>query len=107
MAITKNFLITIYIIGIICVCALLARMLIGGNAIINPDSMLPLTYLESSSIILAIGSFPMYIVSSLLFREFIHKKRVLLFIPSIITACNLVYWTVIIGLGFINSFLLK
>lgn len=107
MANAKKILITIYIIGVICVCVLLVRMLIGGNNIINPDAMLPFTYFESSSIILAIGSFPMCIVSYLLYREFVNKERFLLFIPSIITVCSLVYWIVVMGLGFINSFLSK
>jgi len=101
----KKILITIYIIGVVCVCVLLVRMLIGGNNIINPDAMLPLTYFESSSIMLAIGSLPMCIINYLLFREFANKKRFLLFIPSIITTCCLIYWSVIVGIGFINSFL--
>jgi hypothetical protein len=107
MANSKKFLITVYILGVICVCFLLARMLISGNNIINPNAMLPLTYFESSSIILAIGSLPTCIVSYLLFRESVNKKRFLLFIPSIITVCNLAYWIVIIGLGYVNSFLLN
>jgi hypothetical protein len=82
-------------------------MLIGGNNIINPDAMLPFNYYESSSIILAIGSFPMCIVSYLLYRECINKKRFLLFIPSIITVCSLIYWIGVMGFGFINSFILK
>lgn len=104
MSNAKKILIIIYIIGVICVCFLLVRMLIGGNNIINPDAMLPLTYIESSSIILAIGSFPMCIVSYLLYREFINKKRFQIFIPSIITIFSLAYWIVVMGLGLINSF---
>ncbi len=104
---TKKVLIAIYSIGVIIVCILLVRMFIGGNNIINPDSMLPFTYFESSSIILAIGSFPMCIVGYLLFRKFVDKKRFLLLIPCMITICNLVYWITIISLGFFNSFLLK
>lgn len=101
----KKVLITIYSIGVTCVGILLVRMFVGGNSIINPDAMIPVTYLESSSIILAIGAFPMCIVSYLLFRQLVNKRRFLIFIPSIITACNLVYWIVIMGLGFINMVL--
>ena len=105
LAKSKKILITIYIIGVACVCALLARALIGGSNIVYPDAMLPFTYVESSSIFLAIGSIPMCIVSYLLYKVVASKKRLLLFIPSIITVCCLVYWIVVVGLGFINSFL--
>ncbi|MDF2542428.1 MAG: hypothetical protein K0S47_2146 [Herbinix sp.] len=105
MVVVKKILITVYIIGVICVCALLGRMMIGGNNLINPDAMLPITYFENSSILLAIGSFPMSIVSYLLYREFRNKKALLLFIPSIITVCCIVYWIGVIGLGFINTFI--
>ncbi len=103
----KKILRAIYLVGIICVCVLLARMLIGGNRIINPEAMLPVTYLESSSMLLALGSVPMCLASYLLYRNSVHKKRFLLFIPSLITACNLVYWIAITGLGFVNTFLIR
>jgi hypothetical protein len=41
---TKKILIAIYLIGVICVGVLLARMFIGGNNITNPEAMLPITY---------------------------------------------------------------
>lgn len=105
MSNAKKILFVLYIVGVTCVCVLLARMLIGGNSTINPDAMLPFTYFESSSIILAIGSIPMSIVSYLLYRKSVNKKRILLFIPAIIAVCSLVYWIVVVGLGFINSFI--
>ncbi len=99
----KKMLITIYTIGVICVCVLLVRMLIGGNKIVNLYAMLPCTYFESSSGILAIGSFPMCFVSILLYRVSVNKKRFLVFIPAIITVCFFVYWIVIIVSVFLNS----
>lgn len=102
---TKKILIAIYLIGVICVGVLLARMFIGGNNITNPEAMLPVTYLESSSMLLALGLVPMCLASYLLYRNSVNKKRFLLFIPSLITVCNFVYWIAVIGLGFINTFL--
>jgi len=67
-------------------------MIIGGNNIINPEAMLPVTYAESSTFILAAGSFPMCLVSFLLFVFSEKSKlRFLLFTPAVITLASLVY----------------
>lgn len=89
---SKRVLTVIYIIGVICVCALLARMIIGGNKIINPYAMIPTTYFTGSNIILAVGSSPMCLVSFLLFVFSEKSKlRFLLFTPAVITLASLVY----------------
>lgn len=75
MTIAKKILIAFYLVSVICVGVLLARMLIGGNRIINPEAMLPVTYLESSSMLLALGSVPMCFTSYLLYRNSVNKKR--------------------------------
>ncbi len=95
-------LMVIYIIGVICVCAILAEMLIGGNKVINPEAMLPFTYFESGTVKLAMGAVPMCVVSYLLFMQFKNKKRFLLLIPGIITAVNFIYWSGIMAIGYIN-----
>ena len=86
----KKIILTIYIIGVICVFFLLIRMIVGGNNIMDPDAMLPTTYAQSSFFILSIGSFPMFIVNYLLYRVTVNKKKFLLFIPSIVTVGCLV-----------------
>ena len=67
-------------------------MIIGGNNIINPEAMLPVTYAESSTFILAAGSFPMCLVSFFLFAySEKRKRRLLLLIPAAITLLCLLY----------------
>ena len=105
MSRTKKILIAVYALGAACVCFLLGRGIIGGNQIMNPDAMLPTTYLESSTFLLAAGALPMCIFGFLLYRQYTGKKRILLLIPCVITLCCAVYWLGVIGWGFFNMIL--
>lgn len=95
-------LVSIYIVGVICVVVLLIRIIIGGNNVINKDAMIPFTYFESSSILLAIGSIPMSAISYLLYKELSNKRKFLVFIPAIISVCSLLYWIVAVILELIK-----
>jgi len=91
----KRFFTVLYVAGVICVCVLIMRMIIGGNRIINPYAMIPATYFTSSNILLAVGSLPMCLASLLMFIFSEKSKlRFLLFIPAVITFASLVYCVV-------------
>ncbi len=98
----KKFLMGLYLIGMVCILVLVGRLLIGGNRIINPQAMLPMSYLESSSLLLAIGAFPMAMVSVLLVKTMTHPKKLLLLVPSMIPVTCFVIWFALIGFEFLK-----
>lgn len=105
MSRTKKIFIAVYTIGVLCVCILLVRMVIGGGRIISPDAMLPVSYAESSAFFLAAGALPMCILSFLLYKQYTGKRRILLFLPAVVTLGCAVYWVAVIAMGFMGLFL--
>ena len=72
----------------------IAKALIGGNTVLNPDAMIPFTEFERNSIFLGLGFIPMILSCVYLIRTLDIKarvKRILLFIPGFITGIPFVY----------------
>lgn len=74
-------------------------MLIWRTQIINPDAMIPMTYFESSSIILALGAIPMVLASIPMVRIFNGKKRIFILLPGLVTVGNFLYWIIVLAVG--------
>ncbi|SKC04777.1 hypothetical protein SAMN06296386_11586 [Lachnospiraceae bacterium] len=84
----KGISIGIYFIGICMVIFFAAKALIGGNAVVNPEAMIPFTEFERNSIFLGIGFIPMVLSCIFLIYACDIKtkiKRILVFTPGIIT----------------------
>ncbi len=91
--------IIIYIVGICMVIYFLACALLGGNTVANPDAMIPFTEFERNIILLGIGFIPMALSCVFLIRAFDIKariKRILIFIPAVITGIPFVCGVVMI-----------
>jgi hypothetical protein len=102
-ALIKKGLILAYVLAVICILVLVMRMFIGGNVIMDPDAMLPMTYVESSSLLLAMGALPMIALSVLLYQASPLKKKGLILVPSLIPVSCFVIWLTLISFEFLKS----
>ena len=87
-----------YCIGVVFVAALVVLIFIGQGKTPAPDAVIAYTVAEAATVILAIGSFPMTVVSVLMMKTYeikktAHKVRngLLVFIPDMICGASLLF----------------
>jgi hypothetical protein len=100
----KGISIFIYVVGVCLVAFFIAKALLGGNTVLNPDAMLPFTEFERNSIFLGIGFIPMILSCIFLIKTFDIKtrlKKILVLVPGIITGIPFVY-----GVGLIITLMI-
>lgn len=103
----KKFLsIAIYVVGVLCVIIFMAKGIIGGSNVPNPEAMLPLTEYEIAWQRLGIGFIPMFLSSIFMIHTWkICRKlyRGIVLIPAVITfvpfVCGVVLLAVMLILG--------
>lgn len=101
---------TVYGIGVVIVVSLGWIALFGSTQIINPDAMLPITRKEQAFMWLALGTIPMLLACTAVYKlnvmkNSLHKKRnfFLIFVPGFIcTACALFIIGLLIA-GMVNG----
>ena len=98
-----------YCIGMVFVTALSVLVFIGQGKVPAPDAMIPYTVYEAASVILAVGSFPMTVVSILMLKtheikKTAHKVRnsLLIFIPDMICGAAMLFWVGVWIVGMVN-----
>ena len=89
----KKLISLIYFLGSLVTLILLLITISQSSYVLFPDAMLPMELHELTSIWLAIGFFPMFVVT-LFFKHFCSRK--IIFLPSIICSLFLIFYVVII-----------
>ena len=100
----KGISIFIYVVGSFLVAFFMAKALLGGNTVLNPDAMIPFTEFERNSIFLGLGFIPMILSCIFLIIAFDIKermKKILVLVPGIITGIPFVF-----GVGLIITMMI-
>ena len=102
----------IYCVGVAITLCLIIISIFGANKVVNPNSMLLMTWQEIAFCWLAFGSVPMILVCIFVYKfndikNTAHKRRnfIFIFLPGFICLTCALFVIGVVGLGMINTFL--
>ncbi len=103
----------VYSLGAVIAFSLVCITLFGSTQIINPDAMLPRTWKVQAFIWLALGTMPMLLACTAVYKfnvikNSLHKKRYffLIFLPGFICAACALFIIALLIAGMVNNYLL-
>lgn len=101
----------VYISGVVFTLCLSIICLFGANESINPEAMIPITWKEQAFIGLAVGTVPMILACTAVYKfngikKGTHKKRnfFFIFLPGFICSACAIYVVGVIIAGMVNTF---
>jgi len=101
----------IYCAGVAVTLCLIIISVFGADKVVNPNSMLLMTWQEIAFCWLAIGSGPMIFACVMVYKfndikNSTHKKRnfIFIFLPGLICLACVLFVIGVVGLGMINTF---
>ena len=103
----KAFSLILYSLGTLIMLGLTVLILLKVEGTPSETSMIPFAIWESATVLLALGTVPMWVVTVyFMYAWKIEEKamwiRILIFVPAVVCSLFAVYWITVYIIGMIN-----